>query len=87
MCGSFVLLWGWFLAQKAAERDHAPLPILWHAALILALVLLAFITIRRIKRVQRALRGEDEDGNPTPMYPMFGTPPGQKPDSEGKPRR
>lgn len=88
MCGSFLLLWGWFLAQKAADRAQAPLPIFWNAALILALLALAFITVRRVKRVQRALRGEDEQGNATPIYPMFGTPPpGQNSEAKGKSRK
>ena len=63
MCGSFVLLWGWFLAQKAAEHAHKPLPMLWNAALLLALATLIVITVRRVKRVQRALRGEDDDNS------------------------
>lgn len=87
MCGSFLLLWGWFLAQKAAENAHKPLSLVWQAALLLAFVALVFITVRRVKRVQQALRGEDEEGNATPMYPMFGQGPpsfGQGPPTFGQ---
>jgi hypothetical protein len=78
MVGSFVLLWAWFLAFKSAERSNVPLPILWHVALLVALGALVLVTVRRVQRLGRALRGEDEDGTMAPMYPMFGDPPNKK---------
>jgi membrane protein implicated in regulation of membrane protease activity len=84
MIGSFLLLWAWFLARSAAQRANAPLQLYWQGALVVALLALVYVTVRRIRRVQRALRGEDEQGNVTPMYPMFGTPPkfGDPPDKK-----
>jgi ABC-type phosphate transport system permease subunit len=73
--GSFVLLWVWFLSFKNAERANEILPLWWHALLLLAVVLLIWVFARRIKRLQRALRGEDENGNATPIYPVFVAPP------------
>ena len=78
LIGSFVLLWGWFLAQKSADRANVPLPMLWHLALVLALAALVVVTVRRVKRLGRALRGEDDEGQIPPMYPMFGDPPNKK---------
>ena len=76
MVGSFVLLWVWFIAFKGAERAHSSLPVWWYFFLAVAVILLVFVMVRRIQRLQRALHGKDQEGEPTmPLYPPFGPPP------------
>lgn len=81
LVGSFVLLWAWFLAFKGAERAHQSLPLWWHFFLLIAVVLLFFVMRRRVQRLQRAMRGQDEEGNSINMnngptgYPTFTSPP------------
>jgi hypothetical protein len=75
LAGSFGLLWAWFIAYKGAERSNTALPLWWHFFLLVAIVLLVFVMVRRIKRLQKALRGEDENGESISSYPGFGGPP------------
>lgn len=80
LAGSFVLLWVWFIAYKGAERAHASLPLWWHFFLAVAIGLLLFVMVRRIQRLQRALHGDDAEGEPMmPFYPPFGPPPAGPP--------
>ena len=79
MAGSFVLLWVWFVAFKGAERSGTSLPVWWYFFLAVAVILLVFVMVRRIQRLQRALHGKDDDGEAMPpgsSYPGFGGPAG-----------
>ena len=70
MCASFILIWAWFLAHQASQRTGTALWPGWGALLWLSVALLVIIMVRRILRVRRALRGEDEDVNPMAhLYP------------------
>jgi len=60
MAGSFILIWAWFLSRQSAQRTGSTLWPGWTALLWLSVALLAVIMVRRILRVRRALRGEDE---------------------------
>lgn len=89
MVGSFVLLWVWFIAYKGAERVNSSLPVWWHFFLAVAVVLLVFVMVRRIRRLKNALHGgdeENENGQPLyPPYPSFGPPPsGSSKERNGK---
>ena len=53
--GSFVLIWGWFLARQAASKSGASLHAAWWAAMILAIVALIVVLVRRLKRTLSAL--------------------------------
>lgn len=77
MIGSFIMLWVWFLARQAAYKSPTgQFSLFWQVPLIIALVALVVVTVRRAKRVQRALRGEDEAGNRVSMpFPSFTNPP------------
>lgn len=75
LAGSFALLWAWFIAFKGAERTNTALPLWWHFFLAVAVVLLVFVMVRRIKRLQRALHGEEENNESNSPYPGFGGPP------------
>jgi type VI protein secretion system component VasK len=69
MIGSFALLWVWFLARQAAAHNGGSLWPGWAVLQIVALIALAVITVRRMGRVRRALRGEDKDGFPPSRFP------------------
>ena len=75
LAGSFVLLWVWFIAYKGAEGSGTALPLWWHFFLLVAVALLVFVMVRRIKRLQQALHAEDENGESMSPYPGFGGPP------------
>ncbi len=58
---SFALLWAWFVArQHAYSRPGGHLPIYWNLALLVPFVALVFLTRRRMRRVQQALREQQE---------------------------
>lgn len=75
LIGSFVLLWAWFIAYKVAEGANEALPLWWHFFLLVAVGLLVFVMLRRIKRLQRALHGDEESDESNSSYPGFGGPP------------
>jgi hypothetical protein len=70
MAGSFILIWVWFLARQSAQRTDSALWPGWAVLLWISVALLAIIMVRRILRVRRALRGEDENVHPvTNLFP------------------
>lgn len=56
MLCSFVLVWVWFIARQRASQAEDALPVVWNAALLVALALLVWIFVRRLARVVKALR-------------------------------
>lgn len=80
---SFALLWLWFLATQAARNTpEGRVSPIWQVVLGVALLVLVYITARRINRVKRAFSGEeledsedDEDGTPTGAPPLPFLPP------------
>jgi len=72
MIGSFLMLWVWFLAHSAAQRTPGKyLHPLWQTPLVVAVIVLIVILVRRARRLQRALRGDDN-----PMASRFPPPNG-----------
>ena len=70
MAGSFILIWVWFLVYQSARRTGSTLWPGWAVLLWLTVAILAIIMVRRILRLRRALRGEDENVHPvTHLYP------------------
>ena len=55
MVGSFVLLWAWFLAHQSALKANVPLALAWNIALGISLLVMIWITVRRMRRFKRAL--------------------------------
>ncbi|MDQ3812784.1 MAG: hypothetical protein M3347_02400 [Armatimonadota bacterium] len=70
---SFLLLWAWFLTHKmVAQPPSGRTWVIWQLLLIIALTLLIAITVRRVRRLQQAFRGEDDDPLPSPFPPLNG---------------
>ncbi len=55
MVGSFILLWAWFLAHQSALKANVPLAMAWNIALGISLLVMIWITVRRMMRFKRAL--------------------------------
>lgn len=52
---SFVALWVWFLARQSALRAGQQLGVGWRVFLLAVLALMILITVRRLRRIGRAL--------------------------------
>jgi hypothetical protein len=71
MIAAFVLLWVWFGAYKSAQNAGSALGREWTAALLLALGAMAVITMRRVKRFQRALEDTRQSSRRPAPFPWM----------------
>jgi hypothetical protein len=69
MGAAFVLLWFWFAAHKSAQVANVEIAREWTGALLFALGVMAFITVRRVLRLKRAFDEAKQQarGGPSPF--------------------
>ncbi len=60
MIASFALVWAYFLAFQSARRENLALHFGWNVALLLAVGLLIWVFVRRLKRILAALNGQNK---------------------------
>jgi hypothetical protein len=78
MAGAFVLLWVWFASHRAAQKANAELGVEWTVALLTALAVMAFITIRRVGRFKRALLESQQQAKHGPVMPWMPSGPNER---------
>ena len=71
MVASFVMLWAWLIARQSARTSGGQLWPGWTVLQVMALIALVVITVRRLARVRRSLRGEDNDNDNHPRPSQF----------------
>lgn len=60
MIASFALVWAYFAAFQSAKRVGGALHFGWNLALLAALGILIWVFVRRLKRVLKALKSQNQ---------------------------